>query len=62
MFCSLGDRLPKAIICSLNNFFDLINKDGEFDDYLNYNINDIYGMVYFLTGKCHLNWKEYDNI
>jgi uncharacterized protein Smg (DUF494 family) len=41
---------------------DLLNKEGESDDFLNYNSNDIYGMVYFLTGKCHLNWKDYDII
>ena len=41
---------------------DLLNKEGESDDFLNYNSNDIYGMVYFLTGKCHLNWKNYDII
>lgn len=37
---------------------DILNREGEADDFLNYNANDIYGMVYFLTGKCHLNWKD----
>ena len=23
---------------------------------------DIFGMVYYLTGQCHLNWKNYDSI
>lgn len=41
---------------------DILNREGESDNFLNYNINDIYGMVYFLTGKCHLNWKNYDTI
>lgn len=41
---------------------DILNKEGEADNFLNYNANDIYGMVYFLTGKCHLNWKDYDII
>lgn len=41
---------------------DILNREGSEDDYLNYNINDIFGMVYFLTGKCHLNWKDYDTI
>lgn len=41
---------------------DILNREGESDNFLNYNANDIYGMVYFLTGKCHLNWKNYDSI
>ena len=41
---------------------DILNREGREDDYLNYNANDIFGMVYFLTGKCHLNWKDYDTI
>ena len=41
---------------------DTLNKEGESDDFLNYTANDIYGMIYFLTGKCHLNWKEYDSL
>lgn len=41
---------------------DILNREGEADNYLNYNANDIYGMIYFLTGKCHLNWKDYDII
>ncbi|MCZ2085750.1 MAG: hypothetical protein LC112_15890 [Flavobacteriales bacterium] len=40
----------------------ILNKEGEFDDFLNYTANDIYGMIYFLTGKCHLNWKDYDSL
>lgn len=42
--------------------FELINQDGQDDTFLNYNVDDIYGMVYFLTGKCHLNWANYDNL
>lgn len=41
---------------------DILNKEAECDNFLNYNANDIYGMVFFLTGKCHLNWKEYDTL
>lgn len=41
---------------------DILNREAECDNFLNYNTNDIYGMVYFLTGKCHLNWKDYDTI
>jgi hypothetical protein len=39
---------------------NILNREGESDNFLNYNANDIYGMIYFLTGKCHLNWKNYD--
>lgn len=41
---------------------DLINIEGENDGVLNYNAEDIFGMVYYLTGKCHINWKNYDSI
>lgn len=41
---------------------DLINLEGEDDDFLNYNADDIFGMVYYLTGQCHINWKNYDSI
>ena len=41
---------------------DLINIEGENDEILNYNVEDIYGMIYYLTGKCHINWKNYDSI
>ena len=41
---------------------DILNKEGESDNFLNYTANDIYGMIYFLTGKCHLNWKDYDSL
>ena len=41
---------------------EILNKEGAEDNYLDYNANDIFGMVYFLTGKCHLNWKNYDTL
>ena len=41
---------------------ELINNEGEKDEVLNYSIEDIYGMVYYLTGMCHINWKNYDSI
>ncbi len=50
--------LEKVIGPTLN----LINEEGEHDTYLNYSTEDIYGMIYFLTGKCHINWKNYDSI
>ncbi|MBT3383789.1 MAG: hypothetical protein HN778_04815 [Prolixibacteraceae bacterium] len=41
---------------------ELINQEGENDEVLNYNVEDIFGMVYYLTGKCHINWANYDNV
>ena len=41
---------------------ELINLEGENDEVLNYTTEDIFGMVYYLTGKCHINWKDYDSI
>lgn len=38
---------------------DEINANGSCDRQLCYNENDIYGMLYYLTGKCHINWKDY---
>jgi hypothetical protein len=39
--------------------FALINQDGRDDTFLNYTVEEIYGMIFFLTGKCHLNWAVY---
>lgn len=36
-----------------------INANGSCDRQLCYNEDDIYGMLYYLTGKCHINWKDY---
>jgi len=41
---------------------DLINIEGEKDEFLNYNSEDIFGMIFYLTGMCHINWKNYDSI
>lgn len=38
---------------------DEINSNGSCDRQLCYNENDIFGMLYYLTGKCHINWKDY---
>ncbi len=39
-----------------------INENGVDDTDLHYTSDHIYGMIYYLTGMCHLNWKNYDNI
>lgn len=41
---------------------ELINIEGENDEVLNYDMEDIFGMIYYLTGKCHINWRNYDSI
>lgn len=46
----------------INPVLNLINVEGENDDVLNYSLEDVFGMVYYLTGKCHINWKNYDSI
>lgn len=40
----------------------LINEEGEHDTILNYDAEDVYGMIYYLTGKCHINWINYDSV
>lgn len=57
----------KKISCAvveyvINPILNLINIEGENDEILNYDAEDIYGMIYYLTGKCHINWTDYDNI
>ena len=39
-----------------------LNSHGTHDRYLNFTEDHIYGMIYYLTGMCHLNWKDYDNL
>jgi hypothetical protein len=57
------DELLKEVVLKVvQPILDLINIEGENDEVLNYNADDIFGMVYYLTGQCHLNWKNYDSI
>jgi len=48
------------------NVIDLIiqklNVEGANDDYLCYDAEDVLGMVYYLTGRCQINWKDYGNV
>ena len=41
---------------------ELIEANGTHDRHLNFTEDHIYGMIYYLTGMCHLNWKDYDNL
>jgi hypothetical protein len=59
---SKDEILKEVVIKVVQPVLDLINIEGENDEVLNYNADDIFGMVYYLTGQCHLNWKNYDSI
>lgn len=37
-----------------------LNESGADDTYLCYTMDDIWGMLYYLTGNCHINWAIYD--
>ena len=37
-----------------------LNDNGAEDACLCYNEEDILGMLYYLTGNCHINWTDYD--
>ena len=41
---------------------DMLEANGAHDTVLGLNEDHIYGMIYYLTGMCHLNWKDYDNV
>lgn len=59
---------PKSLILKsvvenvINPAYNLINTEGGSDRVLNYTLDDIFGMVYYLTGLCHLNWTNYENV
>jgi hypothetical protein len=59
---SKDEIVREVAIKVVNPMLDLINIEGENDEFLNYNAEDIWGMVYYLTGQCHINWKNYDSI
>ena len=46
----------------IHPILDKLNIEGVDDDYLCYDAEDVYGMVYYLTGICHINWKNYENV
>lgn len=59
---SKNEIFKEVVIKVVQPVLDLINIEGESDEVLNYNADDIFGMVYYLTGQCHLNWKDYDSL
>ena len=40
---------------------DIFQENGYNDQNLHYTYDHIYGMIYYLTGNCHLNWTVYDD-
>jgi len=51
--------LHEKIVCPI---MDIFRETGYTDDNIRYTYDHIYGMIYYLTGNCHLNWKDYDNL
>lgn len=37
-----------------------LNAVGSSDTCLCYTLDDVFGMLYYLTGNCHINWAIYD--
>lgn len=40
----------------------ILDESGAHDEHLMYTEDHIYGMIFYLTGMCHLNWTDYDNL
>lgn len=59
---SKEEIMREVVMRVIEPVLELINIEGENDEVLNYNADDIFGMIYYLTGQCHLNWKNYDSI
>ena len=38
----------------------IFQENGYNDDNLRYTYDHIFGMIYYLTGNCHINWKDYN--
>ena len=49
--------LHEIIVASIMKIFQ---DNGYNDQNLHYTYDHIYGMIYYLTGNCHLNWTDYD--
>ena len=51
----LHEQIVKPIL-------EIYQRNGYSEENLRYTCDHIYGMIYYLTGNCHLNWKDYDNV
>lgn len=54
--------MPEVHNQIVSPILQMIEANGAEDQSLYFNMDHIYGMIYYLTGMCHLNWKDYDNI
>ena len=48
--CAISDEIVKPLI-------SLIEQEGLEDNILGFSATDIEGMIYYLTGRCHLKWN-----
>ena len=55
IFTSVGKMVIEPIVQKLN-------VEGADDNYLCYDAEDVLGMVYYLTGRCHINWTNYGDV
>lgn len=46
----------------VNYLMKILNDNGAYDEDMHLNEDHIYGMLYYLTGMCHINWKDYENV
>ena len=58
-----GEQLTDVMLALRSNIVKPImatlEKMGSRDEYLRLSEDHIYGMIYYLTGMCHLNWTVY---
>lgn len=40
----------------------MLNDNGAYDEDMHLTEDHIYGMLYYLTGMCHINWTEYETV
>ncbi len=51
---TISNAISNEIIRPLIN---IIETDGSEDNVLNFSATDIEGMIYYLTGRCHIKWE-----
>lgn len=55
----LADVMLALRLNIVKPIMQMLNENGSSDEYLHFGEDHIYGMIYYLTGMCHLNWKVY---
>ncbi len=56
----LADILLALRINIVKPLMEKLERNGASDEYLRFSEDHIYGMIYYLTGMCHLNWTVYN--